>query len=59
MKLVFKYFFKVIVIFLVGEIIVRGFFPQFANKSVSVGEDHTIIQGKKNFYKKIMMIKLL
>ena len=53
MKQVFKIFLISVIIFLVGEIIVRGFFPQFANRSVSVNADHHIIQGKKNFYKKI------
>ena len=30
----------------------QGFFPQFANRSVSVNADHHVIQGK-NYYKTI------
>ena len=53
MKQVFKIFLTFAIIFFVGEIIVRGFFPQFANRSISVFEDHHVIQGKKNYYKTI------
>lgn len=53
MKQIFKIFLTFAIIFFVGEIIVRGFFPQFANRSVSVNADHHVIQGKKNYYKTI------
>lgn len=53
MKSLFKIFVTLAVIFFVLEIIVRGFLPQFTKRSISVGIDHSLINGKKNFFKKI------
>ena len=52
---------KIIIIFvfflfmlLILEIFAKILFPEFSSRSVEAYKDHAIIQGKKNFYKKLI-----